>query len=132
MQESLCEKESDLDSVDSKGAKESLVDVARSLADAKASITRDSKMISESTAALERYWKQARWYQGFIGMGVTLILAGGAFGMYYLRSADRVLSQAHVSLTSEPGSKGVRLTLSGENIRASGRSDHQVVVEFSK
>jgi hypothetical protein len=102
------------------------------LTDAKKSFERDAKLISESSDALVRYWKQSHWYYGLVGMIVTLILGGSAFGVFYLKSADRQLSKAHVSLSSVPGQKSIRLILTGDQILASGRSDHQVVVEFSK
>lgn len=110
-------------------------DIARQiqiLSEAKTSFERNGELIAESVAALERYWRQIHWYYALIGTGITLLLGGSAFSFYYLKSADRILSQAHVKLSSDPGNQGLRLTLSGRKISASGRSDNQVVVEFLK
>lgn len=90
-----------------------------------------AKVVAESTYGLIRYWKQIHWFHALIGMSISLILCGGAFGIFYLKSADRLLSQAGVSLKSEKGKQGRRLTLSGKKLIDAGKAGSDVVVEYS-
>ena len=92
----------------------------------------NAKVVAESTDGLTRYWKQIHLRYAFIGMLITFILCGGAFGFFYYQSADWALSQAGVTLKSEPGTKGKRLTLTGKNLIAAGRKDSELTAEFSK
>lgn len=89
-----------------------------------------AKVVGESTEGLIRYWKQIHWYHALIGMGVSLVLCSGVFGIFYLKSADRLLSQAGVTLKSEKGNQGRKITLSGRKLIDAGKMGSDVVVEY--
>lgn len=92
----------------------------------------NAEKVRECTQELIQHWKQLHLRQALVAVLVSWMTGVGIFAVYYYQSADHLLSQAGVSLKSVDGTKGRRLTLSGQKLMDVARGDNRVVMEFSK
>ena len=91
---------------------------------------KNAKILGESVLGLQKYWNQIHWYHALTGVFVTLFVSASLFGIYYYKSADRLLADLGVRMSVEHGNNGKRIVLSGKKVLSSGQTDTKVMVQF--